>query len=51
MGLRSGTKLEVPALGMRVVLYGRAGSAVERKLAALGLAPGGMGRASMVRGG
>jgi hypothetical protein len=51
MGFLTGTKLEVPALGMRVVLYGRAGSAVERKLAALGLAPGGTGRASMVRGG
>jgi hypothetical protein len=32
MGLLSGTRLEVPALGMRVVLYGRAGSAVARRL-------------------
>lgn len=40
MGLFSGTKLEVPALRMRVVLYGRAGSAVERKLAAHRLGAG-----------
>jgi hypothetical protein len=51
LGLLSGTKLEVPALGMRIVLYGRAGSAVERKLATLGQAEGGTGRRAMVRGG
>ena len=49
MGLLSGTKLEVPALGMRVVLYGRAGSAVERRLAPAGGAGAGFGRRSMVR--
>jgi hypothetical protein len=33
MGFLSATKLEVPAVGIRVVLYGRAGTAVERRLA------------------
>jgi hypothetical protein len=33
MGFLSATKLEVRAVGMRVVLYGRAGTAVERRLA------------------
>jgi hypothetical protein len=39
VALFRGTKLEVPAVGVGFTLYGKAGVAVERKLAALGLSP------------
>jgi hypothetical protein len=39
VALFRGSKFEVPALGLGFTLYGRAGLAVERKLASLGLSP------------
>jgi hypothetical protein len=44
-----GSKFEVRALGLGFTLYGKAGIAVERKLAALGLSPPAHARAVLER--